>query len=193
MWLKIHHRVVFGLKSINLVVLKMKTQLMVRIGVNMTSDTEEIKSTLVSRNITVLGKRTSVRLEPEMWRELKGISIRESCTIHDLCTLISLRKSPQTSLTAAIRVFLMLYFRAATTEDGHKKAGHGNFAMMKERAGVESDWSALKLKRSLEQDDWSKSAKMPEVSQSKSIKVYDVFDAKLNNRARCSRSCNELA
>ena len=29
------------------------------------------KSSLVSRNITVLGRRTSVRLEPEMWRELK--------------------------------------------------------------------------------------------------------------------------
>lgn len=122
----------------------------------MSESTEEFRSTLVSRNITVLGKRTSVRLEPEMWKELKGIAKREACTIHDLCTLISLRKNERTSLTAAIRVFLMLYFRSATTEEGHNKAGHGNFALMKQRAGVESGWSALKLKRTLEQDDWDR-------------------------------------
>jgi len=92
-------------------------------------------STLVSRNITVNGKRTSVRLEPEMWRALKEISARENCSIHELCSLISFRKNKRTSLTAAIRVFLMLYFRAATTEDGHGKAGHGSFDSMKRRAG----------------------------------------------------------
>ena len=113
----------------------------------------ESKSTLVSRNITVLGKRTSVRLEPEMWRELKNISKRESCTIHDLCSLISLRKNKATSLTAAIRVFLMLYFRAAATENGHVKAGHGNFENMKRRAGMSADWSAMRLKQQKEQDE----------------------------------------
>lgn len=92
-------------------------------------------STLVSRNITVCGRRTSVRLEPEMWRALKEIAGRETCSIHELCSLISFRKNKRTSLTAAIRVFLMLYFRAATTEDGHGRAGHGSFDSMKRRAG----------------------------------------------------------
>lgn len=92
-------------------------------------------STLVSRNITVNGKRTSVRLEPEMWRAIKEISARENCSIHELCSLIAFRKNKRTSLTAAIRVFLMLYFRAATTEEGHGKAGHGSFDSMKRRAG----------------------------------------------------------
>jgi len=92
-------------------------------------------STLVSRNITVSGRRTSVRLEPEMWRALKEISLRENCSIHELCSLIGFRKNKRTSLTAAIRVFLMLYFRAATTEDGHGRAGHGSFDSMKRRAG----------------------------------------------------------
>lgn len=96
----------------------------------------DIKTTLLSRNITVDGRRTSVRLEPEMWNSLYDIAKRESCTIHDICTLISLRKNPKTSLTAAIRVFLMLYFRAASTEEGHAKAGHGNFEFMKNRAGL---------------------------------------------------------
>jgi len=100
-----------------------------------TENDTETGSTLVSRNITVNGKRTSVRLEPEMWRALKEISGRENCSIHELCSLISFRKKARTSLTAAIRVFLMLYFRAATTEDGHGKAGHGSFDSMKRRAG----------------------------------------------------------
>lgn len=96
----------------------------------------EVRTTLLSRNITVDGRRTSVRLEPEMWNSLYDIAARESCSIHDICTLISLRKNPKTSLTAAIRVFLMLYFRAAATEEGHVRAGHGNFEFMKNRAGV---------------------------------------------------------
>ena len=100
------------------------------------SDNDDVKTTLLSRNITVDGRRTSVRLEPEMWNSLYDIAKRESCTIHDICTLISLRKNPKTSLTAAIRVFLMLYFRAASTEEGHAKAGHGNFEFMKTRAGL---------------------------------------------------------
>ncbi|MGB0719504.1 MAG: ribbon-helix-helix domain-containing protein [Bdellovibrionales bacterium] len=95
---------------------------------------KDIKTTLISRNITVGGKRTSIRLEPEMWSALKEISKREGCSIHDICTLVSLRKNAKTSLTAAIRVFLMLYFRASSTEDGHVRAGHGNFEFMKERA-----------------------------------------------------------
>lgn len=94
------------------------------------------KSSLVSRNITIMKRRTSVRLEPEMWSALREIAKREKCTIHDLCTLISVRKSPATSLTAAIRVFLMLYFRAAANEEGHMRAGHGNFDFMKQRARV---------------------------------------------------------
>lgn len=99
----------------------------------------ESKSTLVSRNITVLGRRTSVRLEPEMWSALREISRREQCKIHDICSLIQLRKNPNTSLTAAIRVFLMLYYRASSTEDGHARAGHGSFDNMAQRARVTRD------------------------------------------------------
>lgn len=111
------------------------------------------KSSLILKNITVLGRRTSIRLEPEMWKAINQISARESCSIHDLCSLISLRKNPQSSLTAAIRVFLMLYFRSATTEAGHANAGHGNFENMKRRAGMTADWSALKHRKTAEQQD----------------------------------------
>lgn len=94
------------------------------------------KTSLISRNITVLGHRTSIRLEPEMWKALKEISTREKCSIHDLCTVVSIRKNENTSLTAAIRVFIMLYFRSAATEEGHMKAGHGDFNTMKQRARI---------------------------------------------------------
>jgi len=103
------------------------------IGENMES---EVKSTLVSRNITVFGKRTSIRLEPEMWSSLKEIADREGCSIHDVCTLVGMRKKENTSLTAAIRVFIVLYFRAGCTEEGHRRVGHGDFEIMKRRARI---------------------------------------------------------
>lgn len=82
-------------------------------------------STLVSRNVVVSGRRTSVRLEPEMWEGLREICQRERSTLHQICTSVSLQKQEDTSLTAAIRVFVMRYFRLAATEEGHAKAGHG--------------------------------------------------------------------
>lgn len=97
------------------------------------------RSTLVSRNITVLGRRTSVRLEPEMWTALRDIAKREKCRVHDICSLIEMRKNSRTSLTAAIRVFLMLYYRAASTEEGHARAGHGGFHHMMNRARLSKE------------------------------------------------------
>lgn len=91
------------------------------------------KSTLLSKNIVISGKRTSIRLEPEMWQSLKDIARRERCTVNDVCTLVSMCKKDLSSLTASIRVFLMLYYKAASTEEGHMKAGHGNIYNMKER------------------------------------------------------------
>jgi predicted DNA-binding ribbon-helix-helix protein len=101
----------------------------------------EKRSTLRSRNVVVLGHRTSVRLEPQMWRALRDIAAREGCKIHDLCTLVQMRKHPDTTLTAAIRVFVMLYYRAAATDEGHGRAGHGDFSAMTRRARV--CWESL--------------------------------------------------
>lgn len=98
-----------------------------------------VRSTLISKNVTIRGHRTSIRLEPEMWDALKDISQREGTSIHNICSLISLRKVTESSLTASIRVFLMLYYRAATTSDGHARAGHGSFEHMKRRARVTED------------------------------------------------------
>ena len=91
------------------------------------------KTALVSRNITVNKKRTSIRLESQMWISLKEISDREKCSVHDICGLIYQKKSENITLTAAIRIFIMLYYKSASTEEGHKRAGHGAFKQMMSR------------------------------------------------------------
>lgn len=88
--------------------------------------TGELSGSLLPRNIVVNGRRTSTRLEPATWDALLEICARERCSIHELCTWIEDTKVPQSSLTAAIRVFAMSYFRHAATEDGHKEANHGS-------------------------------------------------------------------
>ena len=69
-------------------------------------------STLVNKNIIVAGHRTSMRLEPEMWDALSEICVREKCGMRDICTLIDASRG-STSLTSAVRVFILAYFRFA--------------------------------------------------------------------------------
>lgn len=85
-------------------------------------------STLISHNVMINDHRTSVRLEKEMWIAIKDIARLERCSVHTLCSEIATRKRPGTSLTAAIRVFIMCYFQAAATQEGHVRAGHGTGA-----------------------------------------------------------------
>ena len=94
-------------------------------GETQPSETKPSHSSLISKNITVAKHRTSVRLEPEMWQGLMEICRRERANLHEVCSTIAQYKSEDTSLTAAIRVFTMAYFRTAATEEGHNKAGHG--------------------------------------------------------------------
>lgn len=100
---------------------------------------EPLEGTLVSKNVTVGKKRTSIRLEPQMWDAVCEIAQRENCSVHDICSMVDLRKQQGTSLTAGIRVFIMLYFKAAATEEGHRKAGHGDFKNMVQRARINAE------------------------------------------------------
>ncbi len=79
---------------------------------------------LVSRNVTISGRRTSIRLERETWDALADICGRENKSIHQICTLIEERRNVS-NRTSAVRAFIIAYFRAAATEAGHQKAGHG--------------------------------------------------------------------
>ena len=69
-------------------------------------------SSLLIRNIVVAGHRTSVRLEPMMWEALREIARREQKTLHQLVTDIDSRRTAS-SLTAAIRVHIVDYYRTA--------------------------------------------------------------------------------
>jgi predicted DNA-binding ribbon-helix-helix protein len=82
-------------------------------------------STLVNKNVTIDGRRTSVRLEPVMWNGLAEICWREADTMHAVCSEIARHKAADTSLTSAIRLFIIAYFRDAATNEGHTRAGHG--------------------------------------------------------------------
>ncbi|OUS12980.1 hypothetical protein A9Q97_05450 [Rhodospirillales bacterium 47_12_T64] len=73
------------------------------------------KNGLVLKNVIISGHRTSLRLEPMMWKGLGEICEREGLVLNEVCTLIENRRV-QSSLTAAIRVFTLSYFRTAAQE-----------------------------------------------------------------------------
>ena len=80
-------------------------------------------SSLVNRNIVVSGRRTSVRLEPQMWSALAEIAGFEDKSVHEICSDVD-RFRRESSLTAGLRVFILRYFRDAATPEGHARAGH---------------------------------------------------------------------
>ena len=92
-------------------------------------------TTLQNRNIHLNGQRTSLRLEPAMWEALEEICRREGRSLNDICAYIEARRGRSTR-TAAVRVFILRYFRAAATESGHSAAGHGQGRRHKGRSGV---------------------------------------------------------
>ena len=101
----------------------------------------EVGSTLVNRNVTVFGHRTSVRLEPAMWHALHEVCLREHVSLHAAVSAIAGEREAS-SLTSAIRAYLLCYFQSAATEDGHSRAGHGSFSRLMQRAGVTQDMLA---------------------------------------------------
>jgi predicted DNA-binding ribbon-helix-helix protein len=83
------------------------------------------KSTLISKNVTVSGRRTSVRLEPEVWSAIDDLMHRENIDRNQIFSLIASRLVAHQSLTSAVRSFVITYYRESSTESGHVRAGHG--------------------------------------------------------------------
>ena len=67
-----------------------------------------------------------------MWDALGEVCRRESKNANELCTMINARRN-ESSLTAAVRVFILAYFMAAATEEGHVNAGHGRCSTTRPR------------------------------------------------------------
>ena len=82
-------------------------------------------SRLVSRNVMGDARRTSMRLEPELWDALEELCHREAVSIGEMVKRIEERGHPG-GRTSAVRVFILTYFRNAATETGHRLAGHGD-------------------------------------------------------------------
>src|SRR5690348_18493034 len=75
------------------------------------------KSSLVIRNVIVGGRRTSVRLEPTMWDALTEIARHQRRTLREIVTEIE-RDRTASSLTAAIRVYIVQFYRSAAVRAG---------------------------------------------------------------------------
>ena len=67
-------------------------------------------SKLKSKNVTVNGRRTSMRLEEEMWSALDSIAKRKKTSVNHICSRAE-QYQGAASLTSAVRVFVLLYFR----------------------------------------------------------------------------------
>jgi predicted DNA-binding ribbon-helix-helix protein len=65
-----------------------------------------------------------MRLEPELWDALREICVRERQDINHLVRQIE-AVGHTGGRTSAVRVFVLQYFRAAATDPGHERAGHG--------------------------------------------------------------------
>lgn len=80
-----------------------------------------------TKNISINGRRTSMKLEPYLWESLLEIARIESVSRDDLIEEVERRRIiyPSTTLTSAVRVFITQYYRQACTEEGHRYAGHG--------------------------------------------------------------------
>jgi predicted DNA-binding ribbon-helix-helix protein len=72
----------------------------------------ESPSSLTIRNVVVAGHRTSVRLEPVMWDALRDIARGRAMAVNDLVTEIDGQRGAP-SLTAAIRVYIVDFYRTA--------------------------------------------------------------------------------
>lgn len=95
------------------------------------------QAALVCRNVTVNGRRTSLRMEPLLWDSLKEIVERENLSINQVCSEIDDRRGGA-NLTAALRVFIISYYRSAAF------AGSGGFAEEPPAALTPSDSPILR-------------------------------------------------
>jgi len=69
-----------------------------------------------------------------MWDAIDEICRRERISLHEFCTRIADRERGR-SLTAEVRVFTVTYFRAAASDEGHARAGHGRLETAEPEGG----------------------------------------------------------
>jgi predicted DNA-binding ribbon-helix-helix protein len=65
-----------------------------------------------TRNVTIGGNRTSIRLEQQFWSGLEEIVTREGVSVNALLSQIRASQRSDGSLSSAVRVFIQAYFFA---------------------------------------------------------------------------------
>ncbi len=73
------------------------------------------QSNLKIKNVTIAGRRTSIRMEQQMHDALREVAGHYGMTIHELCTLINGARPKGQSLASAIRVYLLDFYRKGGT------------------------------------------------------------------------------
>jgi predicted DNA-binding ribbon-helix-helix protein len=72
-----------------------------------------VKSTVIKRSVNVARRKTSISLEEEFWEGLKDIARADRVTLSAL--LVTIRRCHQGSLSSAVRVFIVDYYRVKTS------------------------------------------------------------------------------
>lgn len=75
----------------------------------------EQKSRLKTRNVSTRNRRTSVRLEPELWQAFERIARNRGKTIHQICGRLDEARG-EAGLTSAIRVFIVTELLAESAQ-----------------------------------------------------------------------------
>jgi predicted DNA-binding ribbon-helix-helix protein len=108
--------------------------------------TKEKSCDFVSRNLRLSGRRTSIRLERALWRTFDDIALREGLTVRALCVAVDKQRDPEVSLTAAVRLFTVSYYRqiVQNLEDVRAVPGHPrDFAEGKQASMASDGYSAV--------------------------------------------------
>ena len=81
-----------------------------------------MKVGLISKNVKIEGRRTSLGLEQVSWDALGDICEREGLTIHELISLVDHRRQNE-SRTSAVRAFIVTYLHKLASENGPLRKG----------------------------------------------------------------------
>lgn len=71
---------------------------------------------LLTRNVVIDGKRTTIRLESAIWDAVDDLCVREEISRHDLCSRVEARRDGL-NRAQAIRAVVVNYFRLALLGD----------------------------------------------------------------------------
>jgi len=70
------------------------------------------------RNVRIGERRTSIRLEPEMWEALGEICANTGKDVNEICTEVYRANMGRGNFTSGLRVFIVEYFRSLASQDG---------------------------------------------------------------------------